>query len=79
MNKSSRLGLLFKDSLLLKEFYNTRKPENNLFGLGINLTNAFFKNNKYFYTFKKGILNNIKKFNFIKKMSMSVANKGISL
>jgi 2-polyprenyl-6-methoxyphenol hydroxylase-like FAD-dependent oxidoreductase len=78
MSETSRLGLLFKDSFLLKDFYNLRKPENNLFGLGINLTNLFFKDSKYFSTFKKKILNNIKKFNFIKKISQSVADRGIS-
>ena len=79
MSENSKLGLLFKDSLLLQNFYNARKPENNLFGFGINLTNYFFKDNKYFRTFKKGILNNINSFDFIKKISQSVANKGITL
>ena len=34
-------------SFLLKNFRNTRKPENNLFGLGINLTNLFFRDSTY--------------------------------
>ena len=79
MSKTSKLGLLFKDSFLFKEFYNSRKPENNLFGLGINITNQFFKYNKYLSPFKKRILNNIKKFNVVKKVSQSMADKGISL
>ena len=37
MSKTLKLGLLIKDSFILKDFYNSRKPENNLFGLGINL------------------------------------------
>jgi 2-octaprenyl-6-methoxyphenol hydroxylase len=78
MNKISKLGLLFKNSFLLKDFYNSRKPENNLFGIGINLTNVFFKDNKYFSIFKRGILNNINNFNFIKKISQTIADKGIS-
>ena len=69
MLKISKLGLLFKESFLLKNFYNSRKPENNLFGFGINLTNLFFKNNKYFSKSRKIILNNINRFNFIKKTS----------
>jgi 2-polyprenyl-6-methoxyphenol hydroxylase-like FAD-dependent oxidoreductase len=77
MNKISKLGLLFKNSFLLKDFYNSRKAENNLFGLGINLTNIFFKNNEYFHSFKKSILNNINNFNFIKKKSQSIADRGI--
>ena len=52
----SKLGLLLKNSMLLEDFYKIRKPENNLFGLGINLTNIFFKNNKYFFSLKKIIL-----------------------
>jgi len=79
MSEKSRLGLLFKDSLLLKDFYNARKPENNLFGVGIDLTNLFFNENKYFSTFKKRILNNINNFEFVKKISQSIADKGIKL
>ena len=77
MIKNSKLGLLLKDSFLLKDFYNSRKPENNLFGLGINLTNFFFKDNKYFFYFKKRILNNINNYSFIKKVTQSLADKGI--
>ena len=78
MAKTIRLGLSSKNSLMLEDFYNSRKPENNLFGLGINFANFFFRDN-YFSTFKKEILNNINNFNFIKKISQSVADKGISL
>ena len=77
ISKRLKLGLLIKDSFILKDFYNSRKPENNLFGLGINLTNIFFKNNKYFFSLKRGILNNIKKFNLIKKISQTISDKGI--
>ena len=79
MSEKSRLGLLFKDSLLLKDFYNARKSENNLFGFGINLTNLFFKDNKYFATFKKRILRNINNFEFLKKISQSIADRGLQL
>ena len=77
MIKTLQLGIHFKNSFILKDFYNTRKPENNLFGLGINLTSLFFKDNKYFNNFKKGILNNINNYDFVKKISQSVADKGI--
>jgi len=77
MSASLKLGLLIKDSFILKNFYNSRKPENNLFGLGINLTNIFFKDNKYFFPLKKGILNNISKFSFIRKISQSISDRGI--
>ena len=48
-----KLGLLIKNSFLLKNFYDARKPENNILGLGVNLTNLFFKDNKYFSSTKK--------------------------
>jgi 2-octaprenyl-6-methoxyphenol hydroxylase len=77
ITQTTRLGLLPKDSFLLKDFYDSRKPENNILGLGINLTNLFFKDNKYFNLLRSGILNNINNFNFIKKISTSIADKGI--
>ena len=78
MFKVSSFGMLFKESLLLKDFYNSRKPENSLFGLGINITNIFFKDKKYFSMFRKKILNNIKNFDFLKKITQKVADRGIS-
>ena len=78
MYKISSLGLLYKESLLLKDFYNARKAENNLFGLGINLTNFFFRDKKYFTILKKEILKNVKNFDFIKKITQKVADRGIS-
>ena len=79
ISKNLKLGLIFKNSFLLEEFYQSRKPENNILGLGIDLTNIFFKNNKYFFPIKKVILNNIKNFKFIKKISQSISDKGISV
>ena len=78
MSKVLRLGLLINKSFLLKDFYDTRKPENIILGLGINLTNIFFKDNKFFFPIKKKILNNIKNFEFIKRISKSISDKGIS-
>jgi 2-octaprenyl-6-methoxyphenol hydroxylase len=77
ISKRLKLGLQIKDSFILKDFYNSRKPENNLFGLGINLTNIFFKDNKYFFPIKKKILNNINKYSFVKKLSQSISDKGV--
>lgn len=79
MSETIKLGLLFRNSFLLKDFYNSRKPENNLFGLGINFTKLFFKDHKYLRNFKKGILNNLNNFGFIKKISQSMADRGILL
>mgnify|MGYP006142909723 FL=1 len=75
-SKTLQLGLLFTNTLILKDFYNSRKPENNLFGLGINLTNLFFKDRKYFSSIKKAVLNNINNFSFVKKTSQTLADKG---
>jgi 2-octaprenyl-6-methoxyphenol hydroxylase len=78
VSKSLKLGLLFKNSFLLQDFYQSRKPENTILGLGINLTNIFFKDNKYFYPMKKTILCNISKFKFIKKISQIVSDRGLT-
>ena len=77
ISSNLKLGLLFKNSFLLKDFYETRKPENIIIGLGINMTNIFFKDNRYFFHIKKMILNNVNNFGFIKKISQSIADRGI--
>ena len=76
--KLLRLGLLIKNSFLLKDFYQVRKPENIILGLGVDLTNIFFKDNKYFAPIRKKILKNIAKSKFIKKISQEISDKGIS-
>ena len=78
VSKTLKLGLLFKNSFLLKDFYQSRKPENTILGLGIDLTNTFFKDNKYLHPMKRTILNNISKFKFIKKISQMVSDKGLT-
>jgi 2-polyprenyl-6-methoxyphenol hydroxylase-like FAD-dependent oxidoreductase len=78
-SKTLRLGLLLSNSNIFKEFYYSRKPENNILSLGVNLTNIFFKNNKFFSPFKNIVLDNIKKLNFAKRVSKAVSNRGISI
>ena len=73
-----KIGLSLKSSFVLNDFYKTRKPENTILGLGINITNIFFKDNKYFSPIRKKILSNINNFNFIKKISQRISDKGIS-
>ena len=73
-----KIGLSLKTSFVLNDFYKARKPENTILGLGINITNIFFKDNKYFSPIRKKILSNINKFNFIKKISQRISDKGIS-
>ena len=77
MSKTLKLGLSLKNSFLLKNFFQARNPENTILGLGIDITNIFFKDNKFFSPMKKTILNNIYKFKFIKKISQVISDKGI--
>ncbi len=72
-----RLGLLMKDSLIFNDFYKTRKPENTIVGIGIDLTNNFFKENKIYLPLKDLILKNINNSQFVKKISQSVSDIGI--
>ena len=57
----SQLGISFKNSFALDDFYAQRKAENIFFGLGVDATHAFFKQNKYLDPFKEIILKNISK------------------
>ena len=70
-------GIQIKDSLFIDEYLKQRKPENLLFGLGINFINKFFKFNKITEPIKKVILKDINKFNILKDISLRVSNKGI--
>ena len=70
-------GIQIKDSLLINEYLKQRKPENLLFGLGINFVNNFFKYNEITEPIKKVILKDINKFNILKDISLRVSNKGI--
>jgi len=71
------LGLQIKDSLILKKFIHSRKPENLLFGLGINFTNKFFRYNQTTSLFKEIILKDIDRFKFLKKLSLKISDQGI--
>ena len=79
MHKALKIGLSLKNSYILEDFYHARKPENTILGLGIDLTNVFFKNNKFFSQIKKKILNNNNNFKFIKKISQIISDKGITI
>ena len=79
ISRTVKLGILISNSNILKDFFNSRKPENNILGLGVNLTNMFFKNNKYFSPFRNILLENVKNFDFVKKLSKQISNKGISI
>ena len=77
VNEYIKNGIQIKDSLFIDEYLKQRKPENLLFGLGINFINNFFKFNKITEPIKKVILKDINKFNILKDISLRVSNKGI--
>ena len=77
LNEYIKNGIQIKDSLFIDEYLKQRKPENLLFGLGINFINNFFKFNKITEPIKKVILKDINKFNILKDISLRVSNKGI--
>ena len=79
VSKTLKLGISLGNSFTLNDFYQSRKSENTILGLGINLTNIFFKENKYFAPIKNRILKNINNFDFINKISKRISNKGISI
>jgi 2-polyprenyl-6-methoxyphenol hydroxylase-like FAD-dependent oxidoreductase len=79
MSKTLKLGLLFNNTFLLKDFYEARKTENTIIGLGINLTSVFFKDNKFLSLIRRVILSNINNFEFIRKFSQKISDKGISI
>jgi 2-octaprenyl-6-methoxyphenol hydroxylase len=75
----SGLGISLKNSYALKDFYSQRKPENIIFGLGIDATHNFFKQNKYLDPFKETILKNVCRNNIIKRFTKILSNKGFSI
>jgi 2-polyprenyl-6-methoxyphenol hydroxylase-like FAD-dependent oxidoreductase len=71
-----KLGLNIKNSYALEDFYNNRKSENVIFGLGVDLTHNFFKYNKILDPFKKVVLKNINRFPQFVKLTKQISNKG---
>ena len=75
--KNLSLGLTIKNSNILKDLKSSRGPENVLMGVGIDLTNSFFKQNKYFEPMKYMLLKKISKIDFLKKISKKISDTGI--
>jgi 2-polyprenyl-6-methoxyphenol hydroxylase-like FAD-dependent oxidoreductase len=73
------LGILIESSSALEDFSSSRKSENIITGLGIDLTHAFFKKNKLLEPFKEVILKNVSKNNTLKKISQFISNQGLSI
>ena len=77
LQKYLSLGMQIRDSSILTKFVNYRKPENLLFGIGINMINNFFKHDKVTYPVKKIILKDINKFKFLKDLNIKISDTGI--
>ena len=78
VDKNIKLGMTIYNSTILDDFYIQRKPENTFFGIGIDITNTFFKKNSFLDPLKDIILKNIHKFKTVKKMSKIISDKGLS-
>ncbi len=76
IEKNLHLGLAIKDSYILKEFYDSRNPENTVIGLGNDLIHTFFKRNQFIDPIKVSLLKNIGKYDFVQKISKAISNKG---
>ncbi len=74
----SGLGISIKNSYALSDFYNSRKPENIIMGLGVDATHTFFKQNTYLDPFKEIIVRNITNNETLKKISKMISNQGLS-
>ena len=77
IEKNLSYGIQLKNSQVLNNFVRLRKPENFLFGFGINFINTFFKYNEITQPVKNLILKDINKFKFLKDLSLNLSNKGI--
>jgi len=77
ISNNLKLGLQIKNSSILKDFYNSRSAENNIFGLGVDLTHLFFKNKNFMKPLKNIVLNNIGDNKIIKILSRSISDKGL--
>ncbi len=77
LKQNMSLGLEIKNSLILNEVLLNRKPENFLLGLGISVTQKFFRYNKYMAPIKNTLLKDIGKLPLIKKIGLKIADKGI--
>ena len=74
--KNLSLGISIKNSFVLNEFFNKRKPENTIFSLGVDMTNSFFRTNLIPRSMKNLFLNEFSKYESLKKITKIVSNKG---
>ena len=71
------LGISISHSYALSDFYNNRRPENTIMGLGVDFTHSFFKEYKFLDPFKKTILKQLSESKFIKKLCKRISDKGL--
>ena len=71
------LGISISNSYALSDFYNNRKPENIIMGLGVDLTHKFFKKSRFLEPVKKTILKQVSKSEFLKNLSKRISDKGL--
>ncbi|MDC0472778.1 FAD-dependent monooxygenase [Pelagibacteraceae bacterium] len=76
INENINLGFTIKNSNILKNFYDSRRAENILLGVGLDLTNNFFRSKNLSFL-KNLIISNVSKYNIIKKVSKRISDKGI--
>ncbi len=70
------LGMQIKNSQIFYKFMSSRKSENFIFGMGVNVINKFFRYNKITHPFKKVILKDLNKFKFLKDINLKISDKG---
>ena len=73
----STLGISVKNSYALNDFYESRKPENIIMSLGVDLTHSFFKRNKYLDPFKSAIISNISSWKPLSQIAKKISDKGL--
>ena len=73
------MGLTIKDSYVLKEFYQSRQPENTIIGIGNDLVHNFFKKDKITDPIKINLLNKIGKYELVKKITRTISDRGFFL
>ncbi len=73
----STLGISVKNSYALNDFYESRKPENMIMSLGVDLTHSFFKKNKYLDPLKSAIISNISSWKSLSQIAKKISDKGL--
>ncbi len=71
------LGISIRNSYALSDFYNSRKPENTIMSLGVDITHSFFKDYKLLNPIKKSILKRVSKSELLKRLSKRISDKGL--